>query len=250
MATTDKTTATPRGLIALPQSAAPALIAIGAVGTIASTFMPWTYTSEFPGDLTYYGSPAGLQILALVAGVLTLLYALTRWNVRGLNWLNPAGATAPIALAATSAFAVSWFTVIAIAIDLKGLVALDPGAYIAAIASLVALLGALALPQPGDTAKSYFTKPENIPAANSLPGWVERVVISAATALALLVFAAILPLVGFWLSAALLYIAVAVLLGAPRTAWLAITGAILSGVIVLLFDRIIGLTLPAGPWGF
>ncbi|MDX3450486.1 branched-chain amino acid ABC transporter permease [Streptomyces sp. ME02-8801-2C] len=189
MATTEKTTATPRGLIALPQNAARALVAIGAVGTIASTFMSWTYTSEFPGDLTYYGSPAGLQILALVAGVLTLLYALTLWNVRGLNWLNPAGATAPVALAATSAFAVSWFTAIAIAVDLKGLVALDPGAYIAAIASLAALLGALALPQPGDTAKSYLTKPENIPAAGRLPGWVERLVISAATAVALVVFA-------------------------------------------------------------
>ncbi|MEU6225893.1 branched-chain amino acid ABC transporter permease [Streptomyces sp. NPDC047042] len=189
MATTDKTTATPRGLIALPQNAARALVAIGAVGTIASTFMSWTYTSEFPGDLTYYGSPAGLQILALVAGVLTLLYALTLWNVRGLNWLNPAGATAPVALAATSAFAVSWFTAIAIAVDLKGLVALDPGAYIAAIASLAALLGALALPQPGDTPKSYLTKPENIPAAGRLPGWVERLVISAATAVALVVFA-------------------------------------------------------------
>ncbi|MDX2541255.1 branched-chain amino acid ABC transporter permease [Streptomyces sp. WI04-05B] len=191
MATTDRTTAAPapRGLIALPQNTARALIAIGAVGTIASTFMSWTYTAEFPGDLTYYGSPAGLQILALVAGALTLLYALTLWNVRGLKWLNPAGATAPVALAAASAFAVSWFTTIAIVVDLKGLVALDPGAYVVAISSLVALLGALALPQPGDTAKSYITKPENIPAAAGLPGWVERLVITAATALALLVFA-------------------------------------------------------------
>ncbi|WP_405815672.1 branched-chain amino acid ABC transporter permease [Streptomyces sp. NBC_01390] len=189
MATTDKTTAAPRGLIALPQGAARALIAVGAVGTIASTFMSWTYTSEFPGDLTYYGSPAGLQVLALVAGALTLLYALTLWNVRGLKWLNPAGATAPVALAAASAFAVCWFTAIAIAVDLEGLVALDPGAYVAAISSLVALLGALALPQPGDTAKSYITKPENIPAAASLPGWVERLIITAATALALIIFA-------------------------------------------------------------
>ncbi|MDQ0931716.1 branched-chain amino acid ABC transporter permease [Streptomyces turgidiscabies] len=189
MATTEKTTATPRGLIALPQNAARVLVAIGAAGTIASTFMSWTYTSEFPGDLTYYGSPAGLQVLALVAGALTLLYALTCWNVRGLSWLNPAGAVAPVVLAAASAFAVSWFSAIAIAVDLKGLVALDPGAYIAAIGSLVSLVGALALPQPGDTAKSYITKPENIPAASALPDWVERLVISAATALALVVFA-------------------------------------------------------------
>ncbi|MFD5076694.1 branched-chain amino acid ABC transporter permease [Streptomyces sp. NPDC058371] len=192
MATTEKTTAptvhTPRGLIGLPQPAARALITLGAVGTIASTFMSWTYTADFPGDLTYYGSPAGLQILDLVAGLLTLLYALTLWNVRGLRWLNPAGATQPIALAAAAAFSVSWFSAIAIAVDLKGLVALDPGAYIAAVASLIALLGALALPSPGNTFKDWVGKAENIPAAKKLPGWGERLVITAATAIALLVF--------------------------------------------------------------
>ncbi|WP_405918533.1 branched-chain amino acid ABC transporter permease [Streptomyces sp. NBC_00728] len=187
MATTE--TSTPeRGLIALPESAARALIAIGAVATIASAFMSWTYTSDFPGDLTYYGSPAGLQVLDIVAGVLTLLFALTLWNVRGLGWLNPAGATQPVVLAAASAFAVSWFSVIAIAVDLKGLVALDPGAYVAAVGSLIAVLGTLALPKPGDTFKDYVTKPDLIPPAAKLPGWGERLVITAATAVALIVF--------------------------------------------------------------
>ncbi|MFI5676031.1 branched-chain amino acid ABC transporter permease [Streptomyces cellulosae] len=189
MTTTTTTANAPRGLIALPHSAARALIALGAIGTIASTFMSWTWTSEFPGDLTYYGSPAGLQILDLVAGALTLLYALTRWNIRGLHWLNPATATAPVVLAAASAFAVSWFSAIAITVDLGGLVNLDPGAYIAAVASLVALLGALALPSPGDTAKAWVSKPDNIPAAGRLPGWAERLVITAATAFALIAFA-------------------------------------------------------------
>lgn len=158
-----------RGLIALPQTAARALIAFGAIATIASTFMSWTYTSDFPGDLTYYGSPAGLQVLDLVAGALALLFSLTLWNIRGLGWLNPAGATQPVVLAAASAFAVSWFSAIAIAVDLKGLVALDPGAYIAAIGSLIALLGTLALPKPGDTFKDYVTKPDNIPRQPSSP---------------------------------------------------------------------------------
>lgn len=189
MTTTTTTADAPRGLIALPQTAARALIALGAIGTIASTFMSWTWTSEFPGDLTYYGSPAGLQILDLIAGALTLLYALTRWNTRGLHWLNPANATAPVVLAAASAFAVSWFSAIAITVDLGGLVNLDPGAYIAAVASLVALLGALALPSPGDTAKAWVSKPDNIPAAGRLPGWAERLIITAATALALIAFA-------------------------------------------------------------
>ncbi|MFB7995432.1 branched-chain amino acid ABC transporter permease [Streptomyces sp. NPDC056002] len=188
MATTDTTTPA-RGLIALPRTAARALIAVGAVATIASTFMSWTYTSDFPGDLTYYGSPAGLQILDLVAGVLTLLFALTLFDVRGLGWLNPARATQPVVLATTAAFAVSWFSAIAIAVDLKGLVALDPGAYLAAVGSLVALLGALALPKPGDTFKDYVTKPDTIPPAAKLPAWGERLAITAATAVALIVFA-------------------------------------------------------------
>ncbi|MEV8034609.1 branched-chain amino acid ABC transporter permease [Streptomyces sp. NPDC086182] len=187
MATTETTTPE-RGLIALPESAARVLIAIGAIATIASTFMSWTYTSDFPGDLTYYGSPAGLQVLDIVAGVLTLLFALTLWNVRGLGWLNPAGATQPVVLAAASAFAVSWFSAIAIAVDLKGLVALDPGAYVAAVGSLIALLGTLALPKPGDTFKDYVTKPDLIPPAAKLTGWAERLVITAATSVALIVF--------------------------------------------------------------
>jgi branched-chain amino acid transport system permease protein len=193
MTTTTKTTPTtpdaPRGIIALPQSAARVLVALGAIGTIASTYMSWTWTAEFPGDLTYYGSPAGLQILALVAGVLTLLYALTRWNIRGLTWLNPAGATAPVFLAAASAFAVTWFTAIAIAVDLGGLANLDPGAYVAIVSSLVALLGALALPSPGDTFKAWISKPDTIPPTGRIPAWAERLVVTAATALALIVFA-------------------------------------------------------------
>ncbi|MET8098747.1 branched-chain amino acid ABC transporter permease [Streptomyces sp. NPDC005236] len=187
MATTETTTPE-RGLIALPESAARVLVAVGAIATIASTFMSWTYTSDFPGDLTYYGSPAGLQVLDIVAGALTLLFALTLWNVRGLGWLNPAGATQPVVLAAASAFAVSWFSAIAIAVDLKGLVALDPGAYLAAVGSLVALLGTLALPKPGDTFKDYVTKPDLIPPAAKLPGWGERLVITGVTAVALIVF--------------------------------------------------------------
>ncbi|MFE1288037.1 branched-chain amino acid ABC transporter permease [Streptomyces sp. NPDC058751] len=187
MATTETTTPE-RGLIALPESAARILIATGAVATIASAFMSWTYKSDFAGDLTYYGSPAGLQILAIVAGALTLLYALTLWNVRGLGWLNPAGAVQPVVLAAASAFAVSWFSAIAIAIELKGLIALDPGAYVAVVGSLIALLGTLALPKPGDTFKDYVTKPELIPPAAKMAGWIERLVVTGATAFALIVF--------------------------------------------------------------
>ncbi|WAC66845.1 tripartite tricarboxylate transporter TctB family protein [Agrococcus sp. SL85] len=77
-----------------------------------------------------------------------------------------------------------------------------------------------------------------------------RGVRALAVVAALLVFAAILPLAGFFLSAVLLYVGVALLLGAPRGWHLPIAGVLVAGAIVLLFDRLIGLTLPAGPWGF
>lgn len=72
-------------------------------------------------------------------------------------------------LATAAAFAVSWFSAIAIAVDLKGLVALDPGAYVAAVGSAIALVGALALPKPGDTFKDFVTKPGRIPRPPSSP---------------------------------------------------------------------------------
>ncbi|MEU6572917.1 branched-chain amino acid ABC transporter permease [Streptomyces sp. NPDC046805] len=191
---TDTTTATataPRsGPIPLPAAAARALIAAGGIATIASTFLSWTWTPNFPGDLTVYGYPAGLQILALVAGALTLLYALALWNVRGLRWLNPADATSPVLLTALSAFTVCWFTALAIAIDLGGLVNLEPGAYVAVIASALPVIGALALPHPGAPGTGilgYLTKPDQ-PRPATLSPLVERAVITLGTALALVVF--------------------------------------------------------------
>jgi branched-chain amino acid transport system permease protein len=188
-APTAETVTADRGLVPLPRSVARLLITVGAVGTIASTFLSWTWTSEFPGDLTVYGYPAGLQVIALVAGLLVLLYSLTLWNVRGLSWLNPSGATAPVFLITLSAFAVCWFTGIAIAVDLDGLVNLDPGAYIAMAASALPVVGALALPHPapGTGIRAYVAKPDQ-PHPGTLSALTERLVITAGTALALVIF--------------------------------------------------------------
>ncbi|MFE9900429.1 branched-chain amino acid ABC transporter permease [Streptomyces achromogenes] len=175
-------------LIPLPRSAARLLIAAGAVATITSTFMSWTWTPDFPGDLTVYGYPAGLQVIALVAGLLTLLFSLTLWNVRGLRRLNPTGATTPYLFIALSGFAVCWYTALAIAVDLGGLVNLDPGGYVAVVASALPVLGALALPRPGNGARHYFTKPEQPAPARPLTGWTPYAIIIAGIALGLLAF--------------------------------------------------------------
>ncbi|MCX4822357.1 branched-chain amino acid ABC transporter permease [Streptomyces sp. NBC_01142] len=187
--TAKDTTAPARGPIALPQGAARALIVGGSVLTIASTFLAWTWTSAFPGDLTVYGYPAGLQMLTIVAAAVSLLFGLNLWNVRGLGWVNPARATAPVFLGALSAFAVVWFTMIAIAVDLGGLANLEPGGYVAAVASLLPVIGALALPHPGDSWKAYFKKPDGIPApAGTLAPWAQRLIITVVTAIGLVAF--------------------------------------------------------------
>ncbi|MGW1891911.1 branched-chain amino acid ABC transporter permease [Streptomyces sp. NPDC002004] len=187
--TTTAPTAAERGPVPLPPAAARILITLGAVGTIASTFLSWTWTPDFPGDLTVYGYPAGLQTLALVAGALTLLFALSLWNVRGLARLNPADSASPVLMAALSAFAVCWFTAIAITVDLGGLVNLEPGAIVAAIASALPVIGALALPHPapGTGIRGYLTKPDQ-PRHGTLNPLAERAIITLGTALGLTAF--------------------------------------------------------------
>ncbi|MFF4499158.1 branched-chain amino acid ABC transporter permease [Streptomyces sp. NPDC001401] len=138
-------------VIPLPEAGARLTLAVGAIATLASTFLSWTYTTDFPGDLTVTGYPGGLQVLTLVGAALTLLYAAAGFGIRGLGWLNPAGSNTPLLLMALGTFATTWFTVIAIAAELGGIVNLDPGGFIAAAASLIALLAALGLPLPRDT---------------------------------------------------------------------------------------------------
>ncbi|NEC30681.1 branched-chain amino acid ABC transporter permease [Streptomyces sp. SID8111] len=153
---------TPRGLIGLPEHLARALATGGGVLTVLSTFLAWTWTSAFPGDLTVYGYPGGLQVLVLIGGALTALFGLASYGVKGLQWLTPAGADSAIKLSSLAALATTWYTVLAISATLGGLVHLEPGAWVAAVASLLAVLGALSLP---------FERPEPDPHDPDDTGW-------------------------------------------------------------------------------
>ncbi|WP_416978814.1 branched-chain amino acid ABC transporter permease [Streptomyces sp. T028] len=184
-----------RGLIPLPSGAARALALTGGIATAASAFLAWTWTSAFPGDLTVYGYPGGLQWLTFTAGLLTALFTLSLYGVKGLGWLVPARNNAPVVLTALGGFGVTWFTVTAITTDLGGLVNLEPGAFFAAIASLLPVIGALALPEPGagektakETLRIYIAKPDKIPAPQATAGWVQRLVITAVAILGLATF--------------------------------------------------------------
>ncbi|MET8772187.1 branched-chain amino acid ABC transporter permease [Streptomyces sp. NPDC004658] len=202
---------TPTGLLPLPEKAARALALGGSALTIVSTFLAWTWTADFPGDLTVYGYPGGLQVLVLIGALLATLFALASYGVRGLGWLAPAGADAALRFATLATFATSWYTVLAISVDLGGLVNLEPGGFLVALASLAALAGALALPfqrpepepiDPDDTGwekfkhgaahqwettKAVFAAGSPRPVA-TLPSYAEILIIVAMLALGLIVF--------------------------------------------------------------
>ncbi|MFJ6567152.1 branched-chain amino acid ABC transporter permease [Streptomyces sp. NPDC091292] len=202
MTTTTKNTATPTAtaLIPLPQATARALTVAGGIATAVSAFLAWTWTSDFPGDLTVYGYPGGLQWMTLIAGLITTLYGLAAYDIPALRRVNPGGTDAPLFLAALGAFGTTWFTVIAIAAKLGGVANLEPGGYIAAVASLLPVIGALALPQhtgttPGDgtnpvkeTLRTLIRKPDRFPAPQEMRPWLQRAVITLTAVIGLVIF--------------------------------------------------------------
>ena len=130
---------------------------------------------------------------------------------RASRWLVPAGADSSIKLAALAAFATTWYTLIAISYQLGGLANLNPGGFVAGIATLIALVGALALPfthpvhDPADpedtwlgsssarsrnsidTLKTAFASGTAAP-ARALPSYAEILIIVGALAFGLFVF--------------------------------------------------------------
>ncbi|RSS47872.1 branched-chain amino acid ABC transporter permease [Streptomyces sp. WAC07061] len=134
-----------RGIV-FPEKTARAVATAGGALTVISCFLAWTWTSAFPGDLTVYGYPGGLQWLVLVGGALTALFGLSSYGIKGLQWIAPAGTDAAIKLCALGTFLTVAYTAWAISNTLGGLVNLEPGGFIALATSLVAWLGARSLP--------------------------------------------------------------------------------------------------------
>ncbi|MEC4019729.1 branched-chain amino acid ABC transporter permease [Streptomyces sp. H27-D2] len=188
-------------VIPLPAAGARLATGIGATATLISTFLAWTWTKAFPGDLTVTGYPGGLQVITLLGALLTLLYVLAGYGVRGLRWLTPAGTTAPVLLLAIGTFATTWYTVIAITVDLGGVANLEPGGYIAAITTLATVIAALGLPAdepletiPGAKPPNAWKRLLNALAATptrraeTLPAWGEILIIAAAFGIGLYLF--------------------------------------------------------------
>ncbi|RDG37370.1 branched-chain amino acid ABC transporter permease [Streptomyces corynorhini] len=186
-------------IIPLPPATARAATGIGALLTLASTFLAWTWTAEFPGDLTVNGYPGGLQVLTLIGALLTLVFTLSAFGVRGLGWLTPGGKNSAILLFALGTFATTWYAIIAIAVNLGGLANLEPGGFIAAVAALLTLVAALGLPSdvpldgdietvtPWKRFTQAFKAPTPEPAA-PLPSWAEILIIAVSFGLGLFIF--------------------------------------------------------------
>ncbi|MFF0508436.1 branched-chain amino acid ABC transporter permease [Streptomyces fimicarius] len=196
MTMTTKTTPTGSPLIALP--AARHLTTAGAAIALIGTFLAWTWTSEFPGDLTVTGYPGGLQVLTLVGAVLTLLFALSGYGIKGLGWLTPGGANSPVRLAALGVLGTTGFTVGAITVKLGGVVNLEPGAWVSLVGAIIATVAALGLPADQEldettrpTPLNRFVNSLRAPAptrAKDLPNWAEILIIAGAFGVALHVF--------------------------------------------------------------
>ncbi|SCD95219.1 amino acid/amide ABC transporter membrane protein 2, HAAT family [Streptomyces sp. BpilaLS-43] len=198
------TTHTTPALLPLPASAARTATTAGAALALAGTFLAWTYTDTFPGDLTVTGYPGGLQVLTLVSATLTLLFALAGHGIKGLGWLTPGGTYSPTRLLALGTFVITAYTVVAVIVkkddegNLLGLVELEPGAWISLVGALVAVLASLGLPsdQPLDDTTgphplNRFLNSLRAPApgrAAALPAWAEILVIAASFGVALHVF--------------------------------------------------------------
>ena len=116
-----------------------------------------------------------------------------------------------------------------------------PAAAPTAAGILLGVLGALLVLQAVPRLRSATAR-------QALP---HRRLLRLAAMVALLVaFALLLPIVGYVVSSALLFTGAALLLGAPHPVRTAAYGWTVAGVVFLVFDRLIGLALPAGPWGF
>lgn len=148
----------------------------GAVLMIAGSLMAWTYDDDILGDLTVYLWPIGPQVYTIVLGLLGLLFLAA---VRGplASRLHPHLPGAESAVRTTGFFGMLVVSLIAaaIAVQLGGLINLDPGAWVALAGSVLLFVASRALPE------SAVREPQW-----QLPDWAQIVLIAVIMGLGLM----------------------------------------------------------------
>jgi len=124
---------------------AKALIAVGALISAAATFLAWTWTPNFPGDLAVSGYPGGNQLITLVVSIVLLAAAGAAYGVPGLRWLAPRGHVRLLRGLALANLVSTWYILIAIVLELGGVANFVTGSWVAGIATLVPAVAALLL---------------------------------------------------------------------------------------------------------
>jgi branched-chain amino acid transport system permease protein len=158
-------------------AAAKALIGAGALLSLVSTFLAWTWTPNFPGDLSVTGYPGGNQLITMVVSVLTLVALGAAYGVPGLRWLTPRGHVRLLRGFALANAVSTWYVLIAIVTELHGVANFVTGSWVAGIAVLVPVVGAFLL------ADDRHEAARPVPT----PAWVQTVVIFVAIILGMFV---------------------------------------------------------------
>ncbi len=155
------------------------LAAAGAAVGAASTMLPWSHSSAYPGNLTVALYPGGAQIYVLVLAVLALVLLVLRAGplARLGEIIAPGGAGGAIRALGAGAFAVTAFTVIAIAVEVGGAVNVAGGGWLALLGTALLLAGGAMLP-PGRSVTWRYR----------LPDWVEFLAIAAVLGLSMVGF--------------------------------------------------------------
>ncbi|WP_392426162.1 branched-chain amino acid ABC transporter permease [Barrientosiimonas humi] len=160
---------------------------LGAVLLIVGSFLSWSYVGGFLGDLTINFYPGTVQIFAIVLGViaLVLLLAMKGPLHRLGGWLDAALGFRAVATWATIYLV---FVIVAITVQARGLINVNPGGWISLAGALLMFLASrFAQPQPLEALETARMKP-----------WVEILLITAVMALALVLAAVTLGLEESW----------------------------------------------------
>ena len=124
--------------------------------------------------------------------------------------------------------------------------AIGPNVVPTVVGLLLGAVGAGLLVQSRSALRRSSTSPSTAAPPQESTGRLGVVIL----VVTLLAFAVLLPVLGYVVSSTALFVVAALLLGAPRRWTVLAYGWALSALVFLVFDRLIGLSLPTGPWGF